>query len=311
MNGIHKVRGSTPLTSTIWFIRTAGVTGLSPTLLSLTFPPENIISTLMLKVFIRLLTLVLIVAVLAGCPSITKPLYPQDPSFRAAEASFLRGDYQTAINNYIFFITAQPNSEYTAEAYYRIGLSYLALDNKIDALSYLQDALTRVCRPQLKTQILNSLGILHFRQHNYPQAIKYYKSALKGDKTVLTLAMVYYNSAISLMRNGQWREGKEYMHLARNNAGNNTQLREAAAERLSLPTDTFTVQLGRFINKENAILYQKEVLEQKGIKTSVNIMLIEGQEFYHVWAGMLPTYGEAVRKAEDIRERGLEAIIIP
>jgi tetratricopeptide (TPR) repeat protein len=251
------------------------------------------------------------VCCLVGCPSVPKPSYPEDQSFRTAEASFLKGDYQTAINNYAAFITAQPYSEYIAEAYYRTGLSCLALGNHRDALTAFQAALARAGYPALKTQVLGSLGFLYFSQHNYPQAVKHYQSALKGDRNALPLSAVYYNFAIALMREGQWREGRKYMQMARDNAANGEQLIESITERLSLPPDTFVVQLGKFDRKDNAVAYQQELRADKDIKTSVNIILIEGQEFYYVWADTFPTYAEAVTRAEELRERALEAIIIP
>lgn len=257
-----------------------------------------------------LIALVLCFIALSGCVA-TKPPYPDNEYFQQAEVSFLRGDYQTAIDNYLFFIIAQPTSKYLPEAYYRIGLGYLALDNTKDALSYLNDALSRARRPQLKTQINNSLGLLYFSRQDYAQASKYYKKVLKGDKTVLTLAEVYYNLGISLMRDCQWSEGKKYLQLVRDNAGDNQRLVESTTERLSMPPDTFAVQLGRFDNKDNAIAYRDELAGDKGIKVSVNIMLIEGQEFYYIWAGMFPTYAQAVQQSEDLRERGLEAIVMP
>ncbi|MFA5794128.1 MAG: tetratricopeptide repeat protein [Candidatus Brocadiia bacterium] len=261
--------------------------------------------------FPKLIRICLLVFILAGCRT-TRLSYPDDQNFRMAEASFLKGEYQIAIDNYILFISGQPLSVYVSEAYYRTGISYLAMDNVKEALPYLKESLNRAKYTDLRTQVLNSLGFLYFVQQNYAEAIKHYELALKGNKAILPIAEVYYNTGVSFMRTNHWREGRKYIQLAKDAAGKNERIiSESATERLSLPPDTFVVQLGKFDNKDNAQAYQSEVLSEKGLKVTVNIILIEGNEFFYLWAGSFPTYQEAVARAEEIRECGLEAVVMP
>ncbi|MFH1226867.1 MAG: SPOR domain-containing protein [Planctomycetota bacterium] len=261
--------------------------------------------------FLKSIQVCLLLFLLAGCLA-TQPPYPEDRYFRIAEESFLKGKYQAAIDNYILFISGQPLSGYVPEAYYRTGISYLAMDNVKEALPYLIESLNRAKYTDLRTQVLNSLGLSYFIQQNYTESIKHYELALKGDKGILPIAEVYYNTGISFMRTNRWREGRKYIQLAKDTAGKSERIiSESAIERLSLLSDTFVVQLGKFDDKSSAQSYQSELLSEKGLKTTSNIILIDGNEFFYLWVGPFPTYHEALAKAEEIRECGLEAIIMP
>ncbi|MDI6733231.1 MAG: SPOR domain-containing protein, partial [Planctomycetota bacterium] len=88
-------------------------------------------------------------------------------------------------------------------------------------------------------------------------------------------------------------------------------LREHITERLSIPPNTFTVQLGKYRLKKNAIDYQTQLQNEKGILAAVNIILIDGKEFYYVWSVRFSNFEEAQKEAKKLQEMGIEAVVVP
>lgn len=75
-----------------------------------------------------------------------------------------------------------------------------------------------------------------------------------------------------------------------------------------VPSDKFTIQVGLFANRENA-LRLKEKLD-----LTFSPVLVEPEEgpgglLYHVWVGQFASEGEATRAARDLISQGLPAMI--
>ena len=262
--------------------------------------------------------LVILVIVLTGCPSLPPAKFPSNEAFRQAEDNFLNGNYIEAIGYYQQFIAIEKKSDYIPEAYYRMGVSYLALGNYQEAEKNLLKALKdppRNNRLSFEALTYYSLAQLYQTQHKYKEAINYYQRAIKNNNNELSLPYLHYNIGICLMRNDRYAEGRKHLQSALEimQPENETdeKLREHLQERLSIPPDIFTVQLGKYSVKENALNYQKELQQEKGIDATVTIILIEGKEFYYVWSGRYETFEEAKKEADRINETGTEAVVIP
>lgn len=264
------------------------------------------------------LSLAVLLVILAGCPSLPPAKFPSNEAFRQAEDNFLNGNYAEAIGYYQQFIATEKKSDYIPEAYYRMGVSYLALTNYQEAEKNLLKALNnppRNNRASFEALAYNALAQLYQAQYKYKEAINYYQKTLKNNNNELSLPELHYNLGICLMRNEQYARGKEHLQAAlealqpENEA--DEKLREHIQERLSIPPDIFTVQLGKYSVRENALSYQAELAQEKGINTTVNIILIAGKEFYYVWSGRYETFEEAKKEAERINELSTEAVVIP
>ncbi|MFH1230842.1 MAG: tetratricopeptide repeat protein [Planctomycetota bacterium] len=271
--------------------------------------------------------IVILLILMIGCASIPLSPFPKNEYFSLAEENFLNGNYPESINYYQQFIASEKRSDYTAEAYYRIGVGYLALANYPESEKNLLEALknpSRHNRNSFNVLTYHSLAQLYQAQHKYKQAIDYYRKVIKNNNGELSLTYIYYNLGICLMRNDKYAEGKKYLQLCLDNtnralaegsaqAGNESddKLREHVTERLSMPPNTFTVQLGKYHIQENAIGYQTELQQEKGVSAIVNIILIDGKEFYYVWSGRYDTFEEAQKEADKINEKGIEAVVVP
>jgi tetratricopeptide (TPR) repeat protein len=190
---------------------------------------------------------------IVGCPSLPHQPFPQNQAFRQAEENFLNGNYAEAIGFYQQFITTEKKSEYLPEAYFRMGVSYLALTDYAEAEKNLLKSLDkppRNNRQSFETLAYNALAQLFQTQHKYKNAIYYYQKALKYNNNELSLPHLHYELGICLMRYEQYAEGRKHLESAlaalqpENEA--DEKLREHIQERLSIPPNIFTVQqIGR------------------------------------------------------------------
>lgn len=280
---------------------------------------EKMKGYLILSSLFSCLSSLTVLILLLGCASIPPPAFPKNEYFRLAEENFLNGNYPEAINYYQQFVASesrQGGTDYTAEAYYRIGVGYLALANYEESEKNLLEALENPARynqDSFNVLTYHALAQLYQAQHKYKQAIDYYRKVIRNNNGELSIAYIYYNLGICLMRNNKYAEGKKYLLLCLDNTNieSDDKLREHVTERLSMPPNTFTVQLGKYQIQKNAINYQLELQQEKGISAVVNIILIDGKEFYYVWSGRYDTFEEAQKEADKINEKGIEAVVIP
>ena len=271
-----------------------------------------------MRLLCRYLLLVILVAVLAGCPSLPPAKFPINEAFRQAEENFLNCNYIEAIGYYQQFIATEKKSDYIPEAYYRMGVSYLALGNYQEAEKDLLQALKdppRNNRLSFEALTQYSLAQLYQTQYKHKEAVYYYQRAIKNNNGELSMPYLNYNLGLCLMRNDRYAEGRQHIQSAlemlQPENKEDEKLRERIQERLSIPPNIFTVQMGKYSVKENALSYQAELQQEKGINTTVTIILIAGKEFYYVWSGRYDNFEEARKEAERINELSTEAVVIP
>lgn len=248
--------------------------------------------------------------ILTACGGANKGPIPNDRNFKRAEQSFLQGNYPAALNYYQAFLENNPGSPYAPESIYRVGLCHLTLGQYPEAIRAFERARRKAKNKHLRAQTMASLGQTAMFQHNYSQATKYYRQALKQSKTNLPLPEVYFNLGTALMRQGNWSDGRYYFRKLLDTSGQD-RLAEAARERLQLPKNIFTVQISKYRNKDNAQTHQAELKKEKNITASIKMMLINKELFYFVWAGSFTRWRPAKQKAEELRAKGVEAIVVP
>jgi len=249
--------------------------------------------------------------ILIGCPSLPmRGPYPNDINFKEAEKDFLLGNYQSALGRYESFIKDYPRSPYRIDAQYRLGLCYLGLGQYDQAREALSKALGESPSGLLKAQVLSGLARVCLFKKEYGSAAAYYKKALSVQGNELPQDEILFNLSTALMRSGQWQEGCDYFKQLIKQYPD-SHFAEAAKERLYLPPHTFVVQLGRYENKENAQHELSELQNDKGIDALLKTILIDGEEFYFIWAGCFSSWLEAFKKAEEIQAKGIDTIVVP
>ena len=245
-----------------------------------------------------------------GIPAKNGTPQPDDKNFQMAEQSFLQGDYVSASNFYQIFIKNNPRSAYLPESVYRTGLCQISLGEYDQAIATFQEVLGKARSEELRTQVLAGLGQTYMFKGAYEKSALYYQKALRGNTGTISLPEIYFNLGTALMRSGEWQKGNEYFRrlLKLTSEG---PLAESAQERLLLPKNIFTVQIAKYRDEKNAQKHLAELNEQKDINASIKIMLINGETFYFIWAGSFSNWDTAKQRAEELREKGIEAMIVP
>ena len=254
--------------------------------------------------------LLVILLLLCGCRSFPAPL-PNDQDFRIGEKYFLEGEFQGALTAYQRFITRTPHSSFQSYACYQMGLCYLAMTEYDRAIAQLNQALATVRAGPLKAQVFNALANASMAQTDYTNAVRYYQLALKQSRKEIRTDEVLFNLSMALMRDGQWTQAKQHLDELLNLKTAPPHLIEAARFRLFLPEGTFIVQLGKFRNRDNALQYLTELRETKDISASLEVIIVEGETFYYISAGKFSDWRGAKNLADQLQNKGIEAIVIP
>ena len=248
---------------------------------------------------------------LFGCNGIPpRGPFPADKDLQEAEKYYLAGDFLQARPKYEAFIKNNPQSSHRGDARYRLGRSYFAEGYYEKALETFNQALAETPYPFIRAQIMASIAYVYIYKKDYLQAIHYYKTALATAPEELNRDEIFFNLGTALMRTRNWKEGAQYFQQLTKEYPH-SQLVELARERLSLAPNTFVVQLGKYRNKENALKEMEELKNGKEIKVSLKQMLIDGEEFWFIWAGSFSTWTAARKKADEIQEKGVDVIVVP
>ncbi|MBI4835420.1 MAG: tetratricopeptide repeat protein [Planctomycetes bacterium] len=258
-----------------------------------------------------MICLLVIIFTASACPSVPKRgEYPSDNNFLEGDKSFYEGEYEAAITRYQAYLDNNSGSAFAGEAWMRMGLSRLALGDYDKALYDLLKAENKTKRTFLKAQVFGAIGRCYLFKREYEHAARYFKKVLSTGEGALPEDEVFFNLATALMRSGRWDDGINYFkRLIKEHP--ESRYAEAAKERLYFPPNNFVVQISKYQDKENAEEEMKELSEGKEIKTSLKIMLIEGEQYYFIWAGSFSSWEEAFKKAEEVQAKGVEAIVVP
>lgn len=271
-----------------------------------------------MKALVTLLVLLMISIISGGCLSTPPPLVvPKHPGFRLAEQSFLEGNHLTAIKHYQRFLKAQPYTPYQADIYYRLGLCYLAEGEYDQALEALFQARIKTTNSPLKGQIMAATAQTYMYQKDYPKAARYYKQALVIARQDLKSDEILFYLGIALMRlsadetdSDKWQEGAEYLKELVKTMPKSS-FTGPAWERLSLPTQNFVVQLGKYRHKDNALKELRRFRYDKDINGTLKSLRIQGEEFHFIWVGNFSDWRSAKKKADEFQDKGVEAIVLP
>jgi tetratricopeptide (TPR) repeat protein len=248
---------------------------------------------------------------LFGCNGIPpRGPFPADRDFQEAEKYYLAGDFLQARSKYESFIKNNPQSSHRGEARYRLGRSYFAEGDYEKALETFKTALAETPYPFIKAQIMDSIAYVYIYKKDYLGAIHYYKKALATAPEELNCDEIFFNLGTALMRTGNWKEGAQYFQQLIKEYPH-SRLTELAQERLSLAPNTFVVQLGKYRNKGNALKEMEELKNGKEIMVLLKQMLIDGEEFWFIWAGSFSSWTAARKAADEIQEKGVDAIVVP
>jgi TolA-binding protein len=98
--------------------------------------------------------------------------------FQSAYVAGLQKNYTGKISKLESLISQYPKSEYTDDALYEIGRSYVMLNNDSRAISTYQRLLDSQPNSDLARKAALEIGMIYFNGNNYDQAISAYKNVI-------------------------------------------------------------------------------------------------------------------------------------
>lgn len=263
---------------------------------------------------------ILISVIGGGCTTPLPLPAPENADFLLAEESFHKANHRTAIIHYRRFLTAELQSSYRADAYYRTGQCYLAEGEYDQALKSLLRARASVTDKLLKTHIIATIAQTYMCLKNYSEAARYYKQALSIGREDLKTDEILFYLGIALMRlsdgkageadSRKWQEGRARLRELIKTMPKSS-LAVPAEERLALPSHTFVVQLGKYRHKNNALSELGRFKYDKDIQAMLKPLRIKGEQLYFIWVRGFTNWTSAQKKADEFQDKGVEAIVLP
>jgi tetratricopeptide (TPR) repeat protein len=223
-------------------------------------------------------------------------------------AAFLRGEFGQVVTEAQGFLQRKQSSQLYQETLYLKGLSEL----KVRDLEAARETLTRLTAefPQgpFSHQAQMALGDAESLLGRNEQALLIYQGLADRQN-----APLYPQAAFRLgnaqRRLGLWEEArKTFERLAAQSPGSAEALH--AKGLLAQGEFAFSVQVGAFQSRENALRLKKE-LDRRNFSADVSDVILEGRRFYRVRVGQFARREQAAQEAQRLRQEGFPTKIVP
>jgi len=216
-----------------------------------------------------------------------------------AQEDYLRGKNESAIEK------AQSLRE-NAESLYFLGIAYIKTGNYPKARYYLNRLTQRFAYSDFYEQGLAKLADTYFLEKQYPDAEKIYKKILREQRFKDVLSVAYLRLAQIASRQGNWDEKNNYLKLINEQYPNSP---ESGFAKMLEEWDYFTIQVGAFSEKNNALSLKKE------LEAKYQSYIVEDKEdqypIYKVRVGKFKKRDQTENVAHQLLESGYPARIYP
>lgn len=225
-----------------------------------------------------------------------------------AEELFLKGDYDSAINECRNFISRYPSAG-LARIYYIEGISSLKLEQYADAKSALNLLILKYPNSNLAIGAKIGLADAYFMEADFANAAISYEGLLKLTKKPDQAPQIYFKLAKAYQKLGRFEEAKDNFKKVRDGFPLCLESRYAA-DSLKDGDFFFTVQVGAFVDKANAQRLCDKVKE-KGFEGYVSEYETKEKIYYRVRVGKFEKREEALDMADKLNERDFWTRIFP
>lgn len=205
-----------------------------------------------------------------------------------ADAAFLAGDYETAVNEYQLLLAKHEAGTWAAAAGCRLGLAYLERNSPSAAMSAFRQAEAARPDPAVEAQIWVGEGNAALALGDFTTAAERFRKALAehGD-----------------------RVRRERVERSLAQAESRTSVTPSAPAAAAAATG-YTVQVGAFSDSAGASAKVREV-ERAGFRCEVRPTPKYGHTLYVVCVGRYDTWADANAAARGLRAKGISAIVSP
>lgn len=231
-----------------------------------------------------------------------------------ADEAFLDGDYARAQTLFQQYLHSYPDIPEAARAHQYSGKCNLAMGKVRDGLSDLQRALELTRDDLLKLRIYETLS-RGYKQNGEPaRAAASLDPILSAPRSLADQVMPRPELMLQLgllsIRAAEWDRGREVLEMLVREFPSSDEARRAR-EKMSFTDRRFFVQLGAFKDPGHAEEQIKD-LNGRGISSHLKeAVLSDGHQVYWVLTGGYGSWDEAAREAERLKQKGIDALVVP
>ncbi|MBU0878569.1 MAG: SPOR domain-containing protein, partial [Candidatus Omnitrophica bacterium] len=173
-----------------------------------------------------------------------------------AHKEYLYGNYEAAIEK------AAKLKESDTVLYF-LGLGYMKMENYSKARSYLRKLLKKFHDSKIYERALVKLADTYFLEKNFPKAEAFYKEIKEKYPCSNFSSLIYLKLAQIASREGKWEEKKKYLKIIKEKYPQSIEMKFVNI--LENYGDFFTIQVGAFSSRENALAVKKELSEKYSV----------------------------------------------
>ncbi|MCM8823286.1 MAG: SPOR domain-containing protein [Candidatus Omnitrophica bacterium] len=231
------------------------------------------------------------------------PLFLYPDTLSKVKEAYLRGEYNEAK----FLCLDELRNNLNANTLYFAGIICTKLGEFSEARSYFRRILQDFKDSKLYEQTLIKLADTYFLEGNWERSEGLYKDILNRYPHINYKPLVYLRLAQVSAKKGNWDDKNKYLKIIKENYYSSVESK--IAEELQKMDNFFTVQIGAFSNRSNALALLKEV------SYKYPAYLVEDREesliFYKVRVGKYVDRLQAESTFYKLKEEGYPARIYP
>ncbi len=223
---------------------------------------------------------------------------------------FLKGDYKGTLRECQTFLNQSPQDRLKDDIYYLMGLAFLKMGSYKEARENFEIITLKNKRSNLADYACLGLADTYFLEGNFEEALKRYRKVLLEYPKSAALNLVMFRLGQCYQKKGDFKQAKYYFRRLQANYPLSFEAKEASE--LLKRGLYFTIQVGAFKEKSNALALEKELL-RKGYKSYKPYIeeVPDKEKFYRVRAGKFNSKLEAESLQEELRNDGYTAKIHP
>lgn len=225
-----------------------------------------------------------------------------------ARLYFLNGDYGACINEGEKILAAAGNSKDLDRLYYLLGFSYLKEGNYLRSSDIFEIILKEFKKSSFREEAKLGLGDAYFLRGDYNKAAGYYKDLLNDNPRTRFAGTLYYRLSQCAFKTGDISAGQEYLSRLKKEFPLNPET--IASKDLAAGVNYYTVQVGAFSSRQNALNLESKLIQQK-YPAYIEESSFRGQPSYRVRIGKFASRQEALNLAERISREGYPTKIYP
>ena len=261
---------------------------------------------------IRLTAVLSLAAVLAfagGCETFrTKPAEEVVDDYALARRMMAEEDYQGA-SGHLERAAADPKGQYRTDALLLLGDCRMKLKDYAGAQQAYQQAQVKPRTRAINAKAKAGLGDAMTAQKRYVEAADVYEKALAVSEKDINASQTMLRLGKAYIRSGRWDIGRDRLTKLVNTYPRSPEVHEAR-DIITMPSDTFAVQVGAYASRSNA----EEMVATLRKNNIVGARIVDRSYTnapFAVRVKHFVDYDEALKEAERLKPIAAEAYVVP